>query len=168
MPVYHRVKVYTWNGLLALRDIDKIKSHIALAYTAALVEEPTPTKLHIRCVLTPTTKMPLLIKYRGTNHTTTTNEFGKYVPDPDVEHLTVAYKNQRMGGANTHAAYHAYHHEKPEYLFRKATFDIEKRDDTPRGRKKKGVCWPHDDEVKLIYLGEYTFKDGVLLDPEVL
>jgi hypothetical protein len=27
------------------------------------VEEPTPTKLHIRCVLTPTTKMPLLIKY---------------------------------------------------------------------------------------------------------
>jgi hypothetical protein len=63
MPVYHRVKVYTWNGLLALRDIDKIKSYIALAYTTALVEEPTPTKLHIRCVLTPTTKMPLLIKY---------------------------------------------------------------------------------------------------------
>jgi hypothetical protein len=50
-----------------------------------------------------------------------------------------------------------------------ATFDNEKRDDTPRRKKKKEdparFCWP--DEALLTYLGEFTFRDGVLVDQVV-
>jgi hypothetical protein len=54
MSTIHRVKVYTWKGLLSLRNPVLITTFIFLAYKAALQNEPTPTKLHIRCVLTPT------------------------------------------------------------------------------------------------------------------
>lgn len=107
--------------------------------------------------------MALLIiyQYRSVNHDTTRNAQGQHVPDPDGEHITFAYKNERMVRANTHVTSHAYHYGKPDYIYKAATFDYEKRDDIPR--RDRGPCWPEDDQ-ELDYLGNFPFRDGILLD----
>lgn len=152
----------------APRNLDLIKTYITLVYEAALLNEPAPTKLHIRFVLTPTLNNSAYHVYRSINHDTTVNTVGEHVLDPDGEHLTFNYKNASMVVTNTHVTTHAYHYGSPKFHLRKATFDNEKRDDTPRktNKKKKGsVCWP--DEAMLEYLGEFIFQDGVLVDQDV-
>jgi hypothetical protein len=110
-------------------------------------------------------QIPLLITYRSIEHVTTVNAEGERIEDPDGEHITFGYKNASMVVANTHVTTHAYHHGKPDYLFRMATFDNEKRDDIRRHKKQGRVCWP--DEATPTYLGEFTFRDGVLVDQVV-